>query len=515
MKNIFDKEKLEELRLDWECSELSLKKIAEKWGCNKSVIIRTLQRHGYFCSRSVDVKNRIRTEQLKESMRSKYGVDNASEIREWFPDKRKYIIDAEELSRKVFEGLSREELMKFFNISLSALKRNLKSNGLNIIRKEKGLLFNHGEFIKCYEESFGHIPTVAKKLGITDKVAYDRKYFLKLEIKPEWKDYRNSVSRTASKNTLMERYGVDNAMKVPEFKDKLLSKQVRRKSKVEIELSEFLNKYGVFKENRKILNGREIDLYSDKYKFGIELNGVYWHSDLILSRSKNISLAEARRFHWNKWKDCKDKGIKLLHIWDIEYEKKPEIVKNMILSKLGLSVQGKIFARKTKIVRPSIEEKSLFLKNNHIQGNDNCNFILGLEFDDRLVAVMTFRNSRSNREVELSRYATSERVVGGFGKLLKEALKIYPEISSWSDNRISDGNMYLKNGWVKVSETAPDYSIFYKGVLYHKSAFKKSNILKRYPEFYDSNLTEWEMECNMKAYRVWDCGKIKWSIKNS
>ena len=47
--------------------------------------------------------------------------------------------------------------------------------------------------------------------------------------------------------------------------------------------------------NRSILNGKELDIYIPSKNIAIECNGVYWHS------------LKPTNFHYNKWKNCKEK----------------------------------------------------------------------------------------------------------------------------------------------------------------------------------------------------------------
>lgn len=72
---------------------------------------------------------------------------------------------------------------------------------------------------------------------------------------------------------------------------------------------------------RNILSqNKEIDLYFDKAKLAIEINGVYWHSDLI----KPVD------YHRNKTIECRDKGIRLIHIYEDEWNndnKKNQLIK--------------------------------------------------------------------------------------------------------------------------------------------------------------------------------------------
>jgi len=76
--------------------------------------------------------------------------------------------------------------------------------------------------------------------------------------------------------------------------------------------------------NRSILGGKELDIYIPSKNLAIECNGVYWHA------------MYDSQYHYEKWKQCKDQGIQLLSIWEDWITNKPEIVRSLILSKLGI-----------------------------------------------------------------------------------------------------------------------------------------------------------------------------------
>ena len=57
------------------------------------------------------------------------------------------------------------------------------------------------------------------------------------------------------------------------------------------------------RNNRSILNGKEIDIYVASLKLGIEYNGVRWHSEQF-GKDKN--------YHIDKLNKCNEQGINLI-----------------------------------------------------------------------------------------------------------------------------------------------------------------------------------------------------------
>lgn len=259
-----------------------------------------------------------------------------------------------------------------------------------------------------------------------------------------------------------------------------------------------------FLESRKFF-----DLALHSAKVVVEYNGNYWHSSEWIPSGQ----------HLEKSRIAEANGYRCIHIRSDEWENKRTAVEYLLKSAAG-KVSEKVYARKTKVVKPSKLEASRMLDTYHIQGAVLHGDFYGLEEDGQLVAVMVFsRNTSSRREkasdshVELTRYVTCKQVVGGFTKLLNAFLKYNPEvitISSYSDVRIFQGGVYEKAGFVKMHTTPPDYMYLEKDRLYHKANYQKSKLAKRFDAAACEGKTERQITEEQGIYRVYDCGKVKW-----
>jgi hypothetical protein len=281
------------------------------------------------------------------------------------------------------------------------------------------------------------------------------------------------------------------------------------RSGYENEVCEILNTLGiVYETNKKIPNkNTEIDIFLPDFNIGIEINGVYWHNELY----------KPKNYHLSKTKDCNENNISLIHIFEDEWLYKKEIVISILKNKLNL-VNKKIYARKCEIKEISSKISKEFLDKNHIQGNVNSKIKLGLYCDDILVSVMTFSKGRiimggKENEWELNRFCNllDYNVIGGASKLLKYFIKTYhPKIIiSYSDLRIFNGGMYSKLGFNFKSQSKPNYWYVVKDIREHRFKYRKSELVKK---GYDKNLTEREIMFNMKIYRIYDCGNIRWEL---
>ena len=278
-------------------------------------------------------------------------------------------------------------------------------------------------------------------------------------------------------------------------------------SKKELEVYEFVKSLNNSTINRYKINNTEIDIYLPDLKIGFEFNGLYWHSEEYKSST----------YHLDKTKECLEQVIQLIHIWEDDWTYKQDIVKSMILNKLGKS--DRIFARKCEI--KEISDNKLirdFLDSNHIQGFVGSKVKLGLYFNDELVSLMTFGNLRKSLgqkskegSYELLRFCNklNTSVVGGASKLFKYFTDNYDvkEVISYSDLSRSNGNMYQQLGFKLLHNSDPNYYYVIDDIRKHRFNFRKDKLVS---EGYDPNKTEIEIMSERGYHRIFDCGMQKW-----
>lgn len=317
-----------------------------------------------------------------------------------------------------------------------------------------------------------------------------------------------------AKKTNLERYGYECARRNQKVIQKGLNTKLERygtlsfndpnktSSGAEKDLLDFVNSFGyTFKKARTLLpSGKEIDMYCEDLGIAIEYCGLYWHCEL--HRDNN--------HHYEKWQQCKDKGIQLLTIFEDEWLYNREKVKSFIKSKIGV-FDRRIYARNCNIGNVSKEIAYWFFENNHIQGKPNgISEAFGLFFNNELLGVVSYgKHHRDATQCVINRLAFLDnvQVIGGASKLIKNSLKKYnSRVITWSDNRWSTGEIYSKAGFIKNKNLRPDYS-YYKNnnkLRIPKQKMKKSNT------GCPKEKTEHEWALENKYYRIYDCGKIQW-----
>jgi hypothetical protein len=264
----------------------------------------------------------------------------------------------------------------------------------------------------------------------------------------------------------------------------------------------------VLMNDKTVLSPQELDIYIPSLNFAIECNGIYWHSEVTGGKNKV--------YHINKTKRCVVKNIRLIHIFENEWNTKKDIVKS-ILSNILKKSPIKIAARKCEVKIITDKSDSPFLENNHIQGDVNSSVKIGLYHNNDLVSVMTFVKSRFDKkcEYEMARYCNklNTTIVGGASKLFNHFIKNYDpkSIVSYNDRRYFSGEVYLNLGFTFIYNSTPNYWYVideYK-TLKNRVCFQKHKLSKILTGF-NPVLTEWE---NMKSNgydRIWDCGNGKW-----
>jgi hypothetical protein len=282
----------------------------------------------------------------------------------------------------------------------------------------------------------------------------------------------------------------------------------------EKEVVAFIQSLGVddiVENSRSIIPPQELDVYLPNYNIAIEFNGLYWHSE---------QAGTDRLYHINKTKDCEDVGVRLIHIFQDDWEYKQDIVKARLKNLLGFNTR-RIGARKTDVREIDSKTKNQFLEKYHIQGRDKAQIKLGAYYNEELIGVMTFSKGRlfggksKEDEWELSRFATvaDTYTPGLASKMLKHFEKNYDwnRIHSFADRCWSQGGLYESLGFNREYETPPSYWYAYNGssIREHRYNYRKQN-LKKF-EDYDDNKTEKQIMDDAGYLRIYDCGTYKFS----
>jgi hypothetical protein len=324
--------------------------------------------------------------------------------------------------------------------------------------------------------------------------------------------------REKYRTTCLERYGVEYPLQNERIFLKSIATKIAKygrafglqgKTKTQDEIQQWLNSYGYnFQSNHSLLKGKEIDLYDDMLKIGIEFCGLYWHNECSPE-------PRLRSYHYNKYKQCKDQNVRLLTIFEDEWALRNNQCKDFILSLMNICT-SKIMARKCSVDMVSNKECALFCEDNHIQGKTHSKVCFGLFYNNEMIGVVSLaqhHRQSDKHQIVLNRicFKSGVQVIGGAGKLLAACKSWcknnnYATIITWSDNRWSEGNMYSKLNFSLDTDLPPDYSYVdtKQRIRVSKQSCKKSNT--QCPP----DMTEKKWLLNNGLARIWDCGKKRW-----
>lgn len=317
----------------------------------------------------------------------------------------------------------------------------------------------------------------------------------------------------------------------------ILSRQERYKgcpicfpnrSKVEKEIEEFIISLGLETTHTKFKNENkqwfEVDIYIPDKMIGIEYNGSYYHSTLPISdHSKN------KLYHLNKYIACRALGIRLVSIFDVDWENKHEKIKQYLMDLL-LFRPIVLYARKCSIKQIDFKEANEMYDKYHLLGKTTIQSIsYGLFYNGELVSCMSFQKGRYKENKEpiwcLTRFVTKSglTLVGGASKLLKHFEKEFNPslLISFSDNDYFSGGVYGKLGFINKGYTStPRYFWVLGNKEIKREQCQLKKLAKIYPELYKESLTvqgnkEDYIMLKLGAYKVYRSGHTKWVKKYS
>lgn len=199
----------------------------------------------------------------------------------------------------------------------------------------------------------------------------------------------------------------------------------RNLSKPQMELQDYIREIydgEIIVNTKRIIPPYELDIYIPERNLAIEYNGNYYHS------TANVD----KKAHYNKSVMCEEQNIRLIHIFEYEWEnpRQQPILENIIKSALG--VTKTIYARNLKIEeRPSASMKEFF-ENNNIQGFRGGKTAICLVDKDSNEVYMSYIMGnaffgKGKYQWEVIRGATKlgYTVVGGASRIWKYFIEIY------------------------------------------------------------------------------------------
>lgn len=278
---------------------------------------------------------------------------------------------------------------------------------------------------------------------------------------------------------------------------------------------------GIVLENAKgVLEGKtELDIYVPDKHLAIEFNGCYWHSDGVNTKNGEVPSRDRRLFakwrHFEKYRSCTKKGIRLIHVFEDDFQLRREIVFSIIRNAMGFS-PARIFARKCTLQDVPLAIYRAFLDDNHIQGYAYADVRKGLYCNGDLVEVIGINSKGTHSaEPELVRLCSRKFtvVLGGFSRLLSTCP--FPRLVSYIDLSVFGGGGYAEAGFLPERVNRPVY--FYVKYGQHVRCPRTRYMRRRIAADFNSGVLKYYNPGESEAvnmykngfYRIWNCGTIK------
>ena len=284
-------------------------------------------------------------------------------------------------------------------------------------------------------------------------------------------------------------------------------------------------KFDISKNNTDIL-------LCETCKVAIHFIDLATKNQEYLMINNNLTQVESKKFISGVMTEYITKGYKVITVFENEWLEKEYKLFNFLKSVLGCN-KTTVYARKCYVKQIDKTIGRPFLKEEHIQGCANLSTIYFGLFEtatNELLSVLTFghhhreQSEFSNAQTSiLDRFAVKSgyNIPGGASKLLKFAITELKKLNktqivSWSDKRISVGNLYKVLGFTLHQDLNPDYSYWNSllpgKIVEGKQKNKKCNLKVNGIPVLQTKLTEYEATKLLNKWRIWDCGKQVWKM---
>ena len=448
-------------------------------------------------------------QKVKDTNLAKYGVDTVLRLPEFRKNERLYDISKEDLIHYyIDENLTIDDVAKIFGCSSNVIDKRIAEYGIKKPRKLIDDTIERTNMTKYGVKTTAVLPYVIQKrietnierYGVENPAATDavRKKVRETCLERYGYEYAAMCPevRQKAKETSMQRYNRENKMQahLSEESIKILSSRETLREFMVVnnihtvreltlalgrgsmpKVGDYLHKYGSWDlinpkesyqefeimsfvrslgiscyKDKSVLKPYEIDCYCPEYKIGIEFNGIYWHSNL----------QKEKDYHIKKSKLAEQKGVRLIHIYENEWEdaRIRPILESMLKIAFG-KVENRIYARNCEIREITNKEAKPFNEANHLQGHRNAQITYGLFYKDKLVQLMSFsRHKKYEWEIIRGCPGSNNVVVGGVSKLFKHFVRENnpSQIFSYADFNKFDGEGYLALGMKFIGYSGPD-----------------------------------------------------------
>jgi hypothetical protein len=264
----------------------------------------------------------------------------------------------------------------------------------------------------------------------------------------------------------------------------------KNSSSNEREIREFVEKLlpneKIIFNDRRILDGKEIDILIPNKRIAIEHNGIFWHSE---------KAGVSKEYHLDKTNLCKNQSYEMIHIFEDEWSYKKDLVKNKLSYKLN---KDSLIYYKCDIVELDKNETKIFIKNNDLYELKEFNKSIGIKNNNNnILALVTFNNL--NNIVNIKNFCVKPEYSQKYiSDIVQHIIDTGIEkIIVKTDKRFFDQELF--SSFEVIDEKEPDYSYFKCLCRITKNELILQSLIDNLNENEYSELNGW--------FKIWDCGK--------
>lgn len=260
----------------------------------------------------------------------------------------------------------------------------------------------------------------------------------------------------------------------------------------------------ILTSTRTVTGTTELDILVPEHKLAIEFNGLYWHGERT-GRGKD--------FHLGKTVACNAAGLRLIHVWEDDWNFRRSGVERLIRSAIGV-FDGPPAAECDVVEIDFNSAAGLFAENCHSRSIGRASFFDALVHGGTAVAAVSSRLRHGRLDV--MQFASAG--VSGAAAVLAEHLKrrarlLGTECVRWVvDNATDDGAGPSTAGFAQLCELQPEFRYVRRGERVSRSSFRPARFRGDPDLVFRTGRTEEQLAKLNGLDRIWDAGRTVWEL---
>lgn len=460
----------------------SIKKCAIYFKCSDATIHKKLKKYKIdIRSTSLNIKKDILYHQYitlnkNQNDCAKYFKCNESTIRDYLKkysiSKKPNITKKELYHQYITLSKNQDDCALFFKCSRDTIKKRLKKYDIKKTKQEKQNTIKKSNLKKYGVEYCFQSDYIKTKIYNTKKEKYGTPSFNQRNIKNFniWENDRYLIKWIKTEaNTKGRRLLIEDISLFFNVHQSSLHKRlndidlniykyinVNPKSKKEEIVSNFLLDKGIrFRRNvRSLISPYELDFVIQDKKIAIEVNDTWSHSVEFRMKRDKISFSSAKNYHNMKTELCKEKGYRLIHIFEKDL--------NDLSNTLSILLSSNPVNARDLIYKHNYPVRDFIIKNHQ---QHTCLMKNGgalLDKNKNIIGAITFRKNKNKLHLDKLCFKKGYNVRGGSSKLFKNYLKNinlsqFESVVTFCDTTYHTGKVYEKLGFKNIDETNNNY----------------------------------------------------------